>query len=122
MEVLRTLIKEGARSSPRLLCIAVGNGHRDLVEEILSWQTTDTSARDDDSSYMPLHEAAVRGYADIVETLLRHGANLNTKTEKGSTARDLADSKIIMDILERWGADITVPDRDWWDEYLDGER
>lgn len=64
--------------------------------------------------------AAIGGHADVVETLLHHGANPNTKTEKGFTAWDLADSKIIMDILERWGTDITMPDRDWWDDYIDG--
>jgi ankyrin repeat protein len=117
------LIKEGARSSPRLLRIAARNGHRDLVEEILSWQT-DIPARGDDSGYTPLREAAIRGHADIIEILLRHSANPNTKIEKGFTAWDLADMechKNVMDILERGGADIAVPD--WWDddEYPDGE-
>ncbi|KAF4629990.1 hypothetical protein G7Y89_g8152 [Cudoniella acicularis] len=123
VDVLQTLIENGAKLSPRLLRIAAGNGRRELVHEILRWQTTDISAQDDDSGYTALHEAAGGGHADIVETLLHHGANPNTKTKMGSIAWDLADSKIIMDILEQWGADIAMPDRDWWDwwdDYIDG--
>jgi ankyrin repeat protein len=75
---------------------------------------------------MPLYEAAERGYTAVVEILLRYSINPNTKTGKGFTAWDLANiggHKDVMDILERGGADIAMPDLDSSDEndYSDGE-
>jgi ankyrin repeat protein len=89
-------------------------------------QITDISARDNNSGYTPLYEAAERGHAAVVEILLYYSTNPNTKTGKGSTAWDLADIgsyKDIMDILKRGGADIAIPDLDSSDEddYSDGE-
>jgi hypothetical protein len=78
VEVLQTLIKEGARSSPRLLRIAARNGHRDLVEEILSWQT-DIPTRGDDSGHTPLREAAVRGHAAVVVAFPHCGTYSNKR-------------------------------------------
>ncbi|KAF7320099.1 hypothetical protein MKEN_00794300 [Mycena kentingensis (nom. inval.)] len=46
----------------------------------------------DEFGYTPLHLAADRGHAPIVEYLLQRGADASIKDEDGLTARELADA------------------------------
>jgi ankyrin repeat protein len=50
----------------------------------------DVSDRDS-TGQTPLHEAAMKGHADIVQTLLDHGADHEVEDEKDHTALDLAE-------------------------------
>jgi ankyrin repeat protein len=43
--------------------------------------------------FTPLHEAALRGHADMVALLREHGAELEARTDAGKTALDLAHDK-----------------------------
>jgi ankyrin repeat protein len=63
----------------------------------------------------PLMLASANGYLDIVEFLVKHGANLNAKGEYGSTALMLAASAGHLDVvrfLVEHGADIFEKDKD----------
>jgi ankyrin repeat protein len=43
--------------------------------------------------FTPLHEAAIRGHAEMLTLLLEHGAELDARTDDGKTALDLAREK-----------------------------
>nr|XP_024219771.1 transient receptor potential channel pyrexia-like isoform X2 [Halyomorpha halys] len=83
MGALHLLILRRERKEP-LLHTAVKENRRDVVELLIligvspdvrgiSWST-------------PLHEAAARGYVDILQLLLQHGADINAETSMGRSA------------------------------------
>ncbi|KAK6505557.1 hypothetical protein TWF481_007451 [Arthrobotrys musiformis] len=50
--------------------------------------------------YTPLHIACAFGHTDAVRTLLLHGGDPQQKTEDGKTARDVAEGKGFVEIVE----------------------
>ncbi|WVQ93346.1 hypothetical protein IAU59_000414 [Kwoniella sp. CBS 9459] len=59
------------------------------IQQILD-RDRDSVNRKDEYGYTPLHLAADRGYPDIVEILLKRGADRRLKDDDGLTAKDLA--------------------------------
>lgn len=59
-----------------LLQVAVGNGNVDLVRWIVSRPGTDVNRG---VCSLPLHIACLRGYDEVVELLVKHGARLDTE-------------------------------------------
>ncbi|KAI1329593.1 hypothetical protein F5Y16DRAFT_365559 [Xylariaceae sp. FL0255] len=74
----------GARSAPRslpdanapILHLAVAGGHIDTLRIILKQCNVSVNVRDS-AGYTPLQRAIINGHTDIVELLLKHGAEVN---------------------------------------------
>ena len=60
-----------------------------------------------------MHIAAQQNHADIVEILLKFGANPNIQTISGYTALHGARDKIIVGMLLRAGANPNIPNERW---------
>ncbi|KAI0164678.1 hypothetical protein GGR57DRAFT_207415 [Xylariaceae sp. FL1272] len=79
-----TLNGNGARAAPRslpdanapILHLAVAGGHIDTLRIILKQCNVSVNVRDS-AGYTPLQRAIINGHTDIVELLLKHGAEVN---------------------------------------------
>lgn len=71
---------------------AVRGGSIAVVEYLIKEKNVDVNVSDnvDDT---PLHDAACRGYLDIVQYLLRKGANKHTKNKQNETPLDCANKR-----------------------------
>ncbi len=73
-----------ARAAPRslpdanapILHLAVAGGHIDTLRIILKQCNVSVNVRDS-AGYTPLQRAIINGHTDIVELLLKHGAEVN---------------------------------------------
>lgn len=63
---------------------ATGEGKAELVEEILQSNPNVHSAVDSDG-YTPLHRACYNNHVDIARLLIKHGADVNARTQYGWT-------------------------------------
>ena len=88
-EIMKKLLELGAELGPSALHNAAGQGHLALVLDILSRRPMDVSDRDSDGR-TPLHRAAMKGNAAIVQTLLDHGADHEVEDIREDTALDMA--------------------------------
>ena len=65
------------------------------------------NAKENKDGQTPLHRAATRGHANIVEILLARGADTNAKDHRGRTALDLAEDRgrtEVANLLRQHGA------------------
>lgn len=86
---MQMLLELGAELGPSALHNAAYHGHLALVLDILPRRPMDVSDRDSDGR-TPLHHAAIKGHTDIVQTLLRYGADHEVVDMADYTALDLA--------------------------------
>jgi uncharacterized protein len=70
------------------------------VAEALLNHGAEIDARDRDQQSTPLQRAASWGRRDVVELLLKRGANPALKDKNGKTAFDLASANGQSDVLE----------------------
>lgn len=120
IEVVSALMNAGAptsdvdRSNANGLHLAVrGNRERcGAVVRALAEGGVEVNGRDSRLS-TPLHLVAMRGYADVTLTLLRHGAHVNSQDMSGVTPLRHAayrGEEAIVRLLLHYGADPTIPD------------
>jgi len=104
--------KVKAAISDRKLRGAANTNNTELVERLLT--TTMASVHSvDEHKRSPLHFAAAKGYSEVVEVLLRHGADPNQKDRLGNTAMHLAactNHVPVVTLLLRAGTDLTTLD------------
>ena len=91
---------------------AVGSGHKDVVELLLS-KGAEVNAKNRDG-WTPLHEAASSGQKDVVELLLSKGAEVNAKVKDGRTPLHEAAyadrKKEVVELLLSKGAEVNAKD------------
>jgi len=104
------------RSGMTPLSVAVKKGDRDLVELFLK-KGGDLAAVDSRTGKTLLHEAALRGYSGVVETLLGRGIQKNARDKNGFTALSYAlkyGNKTAAEVLRRNGVEDVA-----WESNLD---
>ena len=94
------------------LHIAAREGHKDLVELLLSKGANIFAAEDNETGMTPLHEAAQKGDKAMVELLLLMGANPSAVDEQGTTPVDRALGRGRKDIAETLRAAGGVTNKD----------
>lgn len=95
------------------LCLAVRNNHRVLIPLLLK-KKADINALSDDRHNSALMDAASGGNTEILEDLIRAGAELNYQSKNGQTALILTvggGHTDCAEILIRAGADINITDK-----------
>jgi len=103
-------IKAGA--DERKLRLHAGTNNAEKLERILQLGTVNANASDEHGR-TALHIAAAKGYAEIVSTLLRHGAGPNQKDSLGNTPLHLAactNHIQVVTLLLRAGTDVETLD------------
>ncbi|PAA85877.1 hypothetical protein BOX15_Mlig021025g1, partial [Macrostomum lignano] len=96
-EVRRLITEQSADPNARnkngvpVLTVAVRNLHIEAVRELLE-QGADANIQGKEKGNTPLHEAILKGYdgQEIVDLLLRKGADINKLNENGETPQDMA--------------------------------
>ena len=91
------------------LHIALGSGHKDIVELLIAKKANINAA--DKSGMTPLHIASGSGHKDIVELLISNGADINSKNSSDFTPLSYAlrhkIQKEVADILLEKGGQTT---------------
>lgn len=97
LELVKMLLDSGApmlavsnNNESNLPINAAAAGRRNDVVRLLVERGCPPDARASDQGYTALHLAANNGNVDLVEFLLRSGADRNLRTGAGQTAHDLA--------------------------------
>lgn len=104
---VRELLAAGAdvtakdKSNRTALHLAAFYGHRETVQVLLDHDADIINTQDKQKGDTALHLAAFYGYKDTVQVLLDYDSDINTQNEEGETARDLAKSREIADMIER---------------------
>ncbi|XP_052026853.1 BCL-6 corepressor-like protein 1 isoform X2 [Apodemus sylvaticus] len=107
-EARRLIVNKNAGET--LLQRAARLGYKDVVLYCLQKHSEDVNHRDN-AGYTALHEACSRGWTDILNILLQHGANVNCSSQDGT--RPVHDA-VLNDNLETiwlllsYGADPTL--------------
>ncbi|XP_036596265.1 BCL-6 corepressor-like protein 1 [Trichosurus vulpecula] len=107
-EARRLIVNKNAGET--LLQRAARLGYKDVVMYCLKKESEDVNHRDN-AGYTALHEACSRGWTDILNILLEHGANVNCSAQDGT--RPVHDA-VVNDNLETiwlllsYGADPTL--------------
>ncbi|XP_077779144.1 BCL-6 corepressor-like protein 1 [Podarcis muralis] len=107
-EARRLIVNKNAGET--LLQRAALLGYKDVVMYCLQKENNNVNHRDN-AGYTALHEACARGWVDILQLLLEHGANVNCSAQDGTRpVHDAAanDNLEIMWILLSYGADPTL--------------
>jgi len=103
-----------ASIAERKLKVAASTNNTELLERILSGEQGQANVRSmDEHKRTALHFAAAKGYSEVVEILLRHGADPNQKDQLGNTALHLAactNHVPVVTLLLRAGTDLTTLD------------
>jgi prolyl 4-hydroxylase len=87
---------------------AAQSGDIDALMRITDDESEALHAKDN-NGWMPIHEAARSGHADVLDYLLKQGADINSVTSSGQSPLALAkaffdENHGIIDILETYGA------------------
>jgi ankyrin repeat protein len=97
LEIVKMLLESGApmlaissNNESNLPINAAAAGRRNDVVRLLVERGCPPDARASDQGYTALHLAANNGNVELVEFLLRSGADRNLRTGAGETAHDLA--------------------------------
>merc|ERR1712013_940541 len=98
LEVMRTLLRYGADVSAKLegdgsdaLMLCVNKNHIECVEFLVQQQTNIQFINHQNTlGFTPLMIAAYNGNRAVVEILLRYGAQLKLKNNRGETAYNIA--------------------------------
>eukprot|EP00090_Calanus_glacialis_P022587 TRINITY_DN34861_c0_g1_i1.p1 TRINITY_DN34861_c0_g1~~TRINITY_DN34861_c0_g1_i1.p1 ORF type:complete len:406 (+),score=162.70 TRINITY_DN34861_c0_g1_i1:152-1369(+) len=91
---------------------AANTNNTDLVETLLTGHLASVKSVDEHKR-SALHFAAAKGYSEVVEVLLRHGADPNQKDRLGNTAMHLAactNHVPVVTLLLKAGTDLTTLD------------
>jgi len=91
---------------------AANTNNTEMVERLLSGHLASVKSVDEHKR-SALHFAAAKGYSEVVEMLLRHGADPNQKDRLGNTAMHLAactNHVPVVTLLLRAGTDLTTLD------------
>ncbi len=98
-EVADYLLAHGARPT---MFSSIALGRTDLVERLLSDDSASVSRRMSrfENSRTPLHFAVMQNQPDIVALLLRHGADLRAKDDRGLTPLNEATARTDRRIVE----------------------
>ncbi|XP_060038758.1 BCL-6 corepressor-like protein 1 isoform X2 [Erinaceus europaeus] len=107
-EARRLIVNKNAGET--LLQRAARLGYKDVVLYCLQKDSEDVNHRDN-AGYTALHEACSRGWTDILNILLEHGANVNCSAQDGT--RPVHDAVVndnleTMWLLLSYGADPTL--------------
>lgn len=94
------------------LHLAVGNGHRAVVEALLNAGAKINAKTSDGSA--PLHLAATKGFREIAALLLEKGADVNARNRNGETPlhRVSGENVDLAAMLLAKGADVNARDRE----------
>ncbi|XP_056295512.1 BCL-6 corepressor-like protein 1 isoform X2 [Pseudoliparis swirei] len=107
-EVRRLIVNKNAGET--LLQRAARLGYQDVVQYCLEKDISEVNRRDN-AGYTALHEASSRGWTQIVQMLLRHGADVNCSAQDGTRPLHDAvasDNLPIVWLLLNHGADPTL--------------
>lgn len=90
-EVADLLITKGAKPSKKELEAAIGNKHTKILELILESGANPNYYTEE--GVTPLMLAANLGSSEIINILLKHDANKQSKSKNGETALDIAKKR-----------------------------
>jgi ankyrin repeat protein len=79
--------------------MAIKLGHRKVVKVLLD-NNADANIEDGWNIIKPLHIAALKGYRDLVEELIKKDAIINVKSESGETPLHLAVSSGSIEVVK----------------------
>ena len=115
------LLSKGARVDTRNedgftpLLSAVKNGHKEVFQILIEGGACDLEERIHPTEYTALHEAAIRGHIALVELLISHKADLNSRSRTEATPLLLASQEghlaSVVTLLQA-GADPLLPQVD----------
>ena len=98
------------------LWVAAHDGHLDDVKRLLVEEVNIEEIWGPDQT-SPLYEAAFRGFEDIVEELLRHGADMSSQNNMGKTplhdATHLGHVGVVLMLLDN-GAEVSTKNNAGW--------
>lgn len=101
-----------ASIAERKMRVAANTNNTELLERILASNQTNVRSMDEHKR-TALHFAAAKGYSEVVELLLRNGADPNQRDQLGNTALHLAactNHVPVVTLLLRAGTDLTQLD------------
>ncbi|MDX5526934.1 MAG: ankyrin repeat domain-containing protein [Wolbachia endosymbiont of Andrena nigroaenea] len=98
--IIRSFVKYKDPDVNHLLCLAAGNGYKEIVDILLDNKGADVN-KPTDIGAVSLHFAAKNGHKDVVDTLLKAGIEVNTKTtDKGWTPLHYAAQNGHKDVVD----------------------
>ena len=126
VDIVRTLVKHKANVNARTdsgdtpLTLAARNDHDNVVHALLSDSQCPVDAKGQDG-YSALHYSCKYGHVDIVKTLVKHKANVNTKTDSGDTPLTLAainKHDNVVHALSDYNCEVLAKDKDSYNALL----
>ena len=74
------------------MLVAVENGQTEVCQLLLA-AGTDVEESEPKTQFTPLHKAAIRGHERIIQLLLSHKADVNSRNRKGLTPLHMASQE-----------------------------